>query len=150
MSSQNELIDNVKIHEPLGNSDHNQIHFDVKLKSESTNKKYRRNFHKGKYKYTRKYLVKLDWNNMPRNKTTTECWNIKTYVTESIIDKFVSLKKQGKRKRKKKETIRNILYRQTMLRVYRHTRTDEDYTNYSTKRHLMQLYMKLDNLKEAE
>ena len=86
---------------------------------------------------------------MPRNKTTTECWNIKTYVTESIIDKFVSLKKQGKRKRKKKETIRNILYRQTMLRVYRHTRTDEDYTNYSTKRHLMQLYMKLDNLKEA-
>ena len=30
---------NVKVHEPLGNSDHNQIHFDIKLKSESTNKK---------------------------------------------------------------------------------------------------------------
>ena len=39
LSSQNELVDTVKIHEPLGNSDHNQIHFDIKVKSESTNKK---------------------------------------------------------------------------------------------------------------
>ena len=35
LSSQNELVDNVKINEPLGNSDHNQIHFDIKVKSES-------------------------------------------------------------------------------------------------------------------
>ena len=39
LSSQNELVDNVKMHEPLGNSDHNQIHFDIKVKLESTNKK---------------------------------------------------------------------------------------------------------------
>ena len=39
LSSQYELVDNVKIREPLGNSDHNQIHFDIKVKSESTNKK---------------------------------------------------------------------------------------------------------------
>ena len=43
LSSQQELVDNVKIHEPLGNSDHNQIHFDINVKSESKNKKtYRR------------------------------------------------------------------------------------------------------------
>ena len=35
---QNELIDSVKIQEPLGNSDHNKIHFDIKVKSESKNK----------------------------------------------------------------------------------------------------------------
>ena len=39
LCSQNELVDNVKIHEPLDNSDHNQIHFDIKVKSESTNTK---------------------------------------------------------------------------------------------------------------
>ena len=94
-------MDNVKIHEPLGNSDHNQIHFDIKVKSESKNKKtYKRNFHKDKYKDMRKYLAKLDWNNILRNKTATECWNILKYLTESIIDKFVPLKKQGKRHRK--------------------------------------------------
>ena len=37
--SQKELVDNVKIHEPLGNSDHNQIYFDINVKSESKNKK---------------------------------------------------------------------------------------------------------------
>ena len=47
--SQNELVDNVKIHDQLGNSDHYQIHFDIKVKSESTNKKIRRNFRKRKY-----------------------------------------------------------------------------------------------------
>ena len=39
LSSQKELVDNVKIHEPLGNSDHSQIHFDINVKSESKNKK---------------------------------------------------------------------------------------------------------------
>ena len=39
LSSQKELVDNVKIHEPLGNSDQNQIHFDINVKSESKNKK---------------------------------------------------------------------------------------------------------------
>ena len=39
LSSQKELVDNVKIHEPLGNRDHNQIHFDINVKSESKYKK---------------------------------------------------------------------------------------------------------------
>ena len=103
-------MDNVKIHEPLGNSDHNQIHFDINVKSESKNKKtYRRNCNKGNYKDMRKYLAKLDWYNMMMNKTATECWNILKYEIESINDKYVLLKKQGKRSRKKhlsKEAIR--------------------------------------------
>ena len=33
-------MDNVKIHEPLGTSDHNQIQFDIKVKSERKNKKH--------------------------------------------------------------------------------------------------------------
>ena len=104
------IVDNVKIFEPLGNSDHNQIHFDINVKSESQNKKtYKRNFHKGNYKDMRKYLAKLDWNNMLMNKTAIECWNILKYEIESIIDKFVPFQKQGKRCRKKhlsKEAIR--------------------------------------------
>ena len=81
----------------------------------------------------RKYLAKLDWNNMLMNKTPIECWNILKYEIEGIIDKFVPLKKQGKRYRKKhllKEAIRKIVFTQTMWRVYRRTRKDEDYANY--------------------
>ena len=134
LSSQKELVDNVKIFEPFGNSDHNQIHFDINVKSGSKNKKtYKRNFHKGNYKDMRKYLAKLDWNNMLMNKTAIECWNILKYEIESIIDKFVPFQKQGKRCRKKhlsKEAIRKIMLKQTMWRVYRHTRKEEDYAKY--------------------
>ena len=43
------------------------------------------------------------------------------------------MKKQGKGFRKKhlsKETIRKIVFKQTMWRVYRRTRKEEDYANY--------------------
>ena len=39
LSSQKELVNNVKIHDPLGNSVHNLIHFDINVKPESKNKK---------------------------------------------------------------------------------------------------------------
>ena len=39
LSSQNELVDNVKVHKPLGSSDHNQIHFNIKVKTGNTYKK---------------------------------------------------------------------------------------------------------------
>ena len=101
----------------MGNSEHNQIYFDINVKSESKNKKtYKRNFHNGNYKDMRKYLAKLDWNNMLMNKTAIECWNILKYEIESIIDKFVPFQKQGKRCRKKplsKEAIRKIVLKQT-------------------------------------
>ena len=32
LSSQNELVDTAKIHEPLVNIEHNQIHFDINVK----------------------------------------------------------------------------------------------------------------------
>ena len=106
----------------------------INVKSESKNKKtYKRNFHKGNYKDMRKYLAKLDWNNMLMNKTAIECWNILKYEIESIIDKFVPFQKQGKRCRKKhlsKEAIRKIMLKQTMWRVYRRTRKEEDYAKY--------------------
>ena len=60
----------------------------------------------------RKYLAKLDWNYMLRNKTAIECWNILKYEIESIIDQFVPLKIQGKWSRKKhlsKEAIRKSI-----------------------------------------
>ena len=45
----------------------------------------------------RKYLAKLDWNNMLRNKTAVKCRNIIKYEIESIIDKFVPLKKRSRK-----------------------------------------------------
>ena len=59
-STQNELVDNIKIGEPLGSSDHNQIHFNIKIQTEITGKnRWRINFNKGKYKQPRTYLASI-------------------------------------------------------------------------------------------
>ena len=36
LSLQKEIVDSVKIQEPLGSSDHNQLHFNIKIKSDKT------------------------------------------------------------------------------------------------------------------
>jgi len=50
-----------------------------------------------RYKDTRKYLTKIDWNNKLENKTETECWNILKIEIDCIVDTFVPLKKHEKR-----------------------------------------------------
>ena len=48
LSSQKEFVDNVVIQEPLGSSDHNQLHFNIKIKSDKTKvKQCMRDFRKG-------------------------------------------------------------------------------------------------------
>ena len=63
LSSQKEFVGNVVIQEPLGNSDHNQLHFNIKIKSDKTKvNQCRRDFRKGNYKEIRKRLAHIDRN----------------------------------------------------------------------------------------
>ena len=134
LSSQKELVDNVKIKEPLGSSDHNQMHFDINIKSDRTKvKQCRRDFGKGNYKEIRKSLALTDGSAKMKNKTATECWNILRRELDSAIDSYVPMKKQGKRSKKKhlsKEAFRKIRHKQNMWRVYKHTGKDKDYEAY--------------------
>ena len=101
ISSQKEFVDNVKIQEPLGSSDHNQLHFNIKIKSDKTKvSRCKRNFRKGNYKEMRTMLEHIDWNDKMKNKTGAESWNILKSELESVINRYVPMTKQGKRSRK--------------------------------------------------
>ena len=101
-STQNELVDNTKICEPLRCSNHNQIHFSIKIQTEITGKKrWRTHFNKGKYKQMRTYLASIYWTDIMKDKTATECWIILKDEIEGIIETFVPIQNQGKRSRKK-------------------------------------------------
>ena len=134
LSSQKEFVDNVVIQEPLGSSDHNQLHFNINIKSDKTKvKQCRRDFRKGNYKEIRKSLALIDWDDKMKKKTATECWNMLRGELDSAIDSHVPMKKQGKRYKKKhlsKEAFRKIRYKQNMWRVYKHTGKDKDYDAY--------------------
>ena len=112
LSSQKEFVDNVVIQEPSGSSEHNQLHFNNKIKSDKTKlKQCRRDFRKGNYKEIRKSLAHIDGNDKIKNKTATECWNILRGEIDIAIDSFVPMKRQGKRSKKKhlsKEAFSNI------------------------------------------
>ena len=102
LSSQTEFVDNVVVQEPLGSSDHNQLHFNIKIKSDKTKvKQCRRDFRKCNYKEIKNSLEHIDWNDKMKNKTATECWNILRSELDSAIDVYVPLKKPGKRSKKK-------------------------------------------------
>ena len=67
------------------------------------------------------------------NKIALECWNILQYEIESIIDKCVPLKNKEhglERNTCQKKLLEKIVFKQTIWRVYRRTRKDEDYANY--------------------
>ena len=114
LSSQKEFEDNVVIQEPLGSSDHNQLYFNINIKSDKTKvKQCRRDFRKSNYKEISKSLALIDWNDKMKNKTATECWNILRGELDGAIDCYVPMKKQGKRSKKKhlsKEAFRQIRY----------------------------------------
>ena len=68
-----------------------------------------------------------------KNKTATECWNILTWQLDIAIYSYVTMKKQGKRSKKKhlsKWAFRKIRYNQNMWRVYAHTGKEKDYDAY--------------------
>ena len=124
---------------PLGSSDHNQMHFDINIKSYRTKvKQCRRDFGKGNYKEIRKSLALIDGNDKMKNKTATECSNILRGELDSAIDSYVPMKKQGKRSKKKhlsKEVSERLDINQNMWRVYKHTGKDKDYEAYKEALH---------------
>ena len=57
LSSQKEFVDNVVVQEPLGSSDHNQLHLNINIKSDKTKvKQHRRDFKRGNYEEIRKSI----------------------------------------------------------------------------------------------
>ena len=63
----------------------------------------------------RTFLTNIDLNNLLKEKT--ECWTCLNDEIEGIIERFVPLRKQGNRSRKKhlsKEAIRKATYKQML------------------------------------
>ena len=69
---------NVNIQEPWGGSNHNKLHFIIKMKSDKPEVSRFAGgiLRKGNYKEMRILLVHIDWNEKMTNKTATESWNI--------------------------------------------------------------------------
>ena len=96
LSSQQEFVDNVVIQAPLGSSDHNQLHFNINIKSDKTKvTQCRRFFRKGNYEEIRKSLELIDGNDKMKNKAVKEYWNMLRGELDGAIDSYVPMKGKG-------------------------------------------------------
>ena len=82
LSTQKELIDNVRAIEPLGTSDHSQIQFNflrVKTVNKGTKQK-RRDFQKGDYDRMRQYAQNKKWKLLLKKETRAMLDNFKARI----------------------------------------------------------------------
>ena len=108
-----EIIRRQRRNTRTSSSDHNQLHFNFKIKSDKTKvKQCRRDFRKGNYKEIRTRLAHIDCNDKMKNKMATECWNVLRGEIDSAIDSFVPMKKRWKRSK------RNICQKRLSERLY--------------------------------
>ena len=65
-----------------------------------------------------------------QNKTATENWNILKSEFDSVINIYVTMKKQGKRSKKKHLSNETVKKKRDMWWVCEHTGNDKDYEVY--------------------
>ena len=81
-----------------------------------------------------KSLAHIDWNDKNDKQDGNRMLDILRSELDSAIDRYVPMKKQGKRSRKKhlsKEVYENIRYKQAMWRVYQDIGKDKYYEVYT-------------------
>ena len=133
LSSNKELVDNVTVVEPLGTSDHSQIHFNLTVKTGSRYSKQRkRDFKKGDYVQMRSYLENMKWAEILENKTAEQCWKSLKSEFDYIIQKFIPNKKCShlRKKHLSREAMQMIRNKQRLWKAYKRTGNVEDYAKY--------------------
>ena len=75
LSDKEELMENMKIEDKLGASDHNSILFNItcQFEKEEVNQQ-RPNFYKADYRLIKEYLSQVDWSEM-KGLNTEDSWN---------------------------------------------------------------------------
>ena len=102
-SSEEEMVKNVNVQEPLANSDHNSIYFEIVccvLKTK-TDDKPSRDYKRANWEEVHNYLCGIDWELEFVDKDANEQWEFFVQVVDKVIDKYVPFKKKMQRQKPK-------------------------------------------------
>ena len=121
------MIDNVRVIEPLGKSDHSLIQFNLRVKTVNKG-----DFQKGDYDGMRQYAHNKKWKLLLKNKKPEQCWEILKQEFDYMITTFVPFKRH-RRSRKKhlsNKALQKIKNKQRLWKLYRTTGNNDDYIKY--------------------
>ena len=93
MSNPEQLIEEVKITEPLGTSDHSAVEFKISARTDEENCKVEYlNYSNANFKGMRRYLKNVAWHDVLLNLECEEMWGVFKGVYAEVISEFVPKK----------------------------------------------------------
>ena len=133
LSTDLDIIHNVEVVEPLGNSDHNSVNFDLVINSPFSSSVSFYNFNKGNYDEMRKSLKSENWDETLKNVDTEKAWTILKTKLCALTSKYVP-RKQSKSDSKPKwlnsKVKSKIKSKKQAWKKYKSTKTERDYNRY--------------------
>ena len=132
-----DMVENVEVIEPFGNSDHCIVTFDLKLKTNT--KEWKENYfdyRNGDYEGMRNFLTNTDWSEIQSNDTSVEyAWTSFRKTIEDAVTQFVPQKTRKPKSRKPLYWNREIhIARKNRVKwwwkTYKRTELQEDYNKY--------------------
>ena len=129
-----EIIDNIKIGDKLGASDHVSIVFDVLCKFERNEPQQQRpDFYKADYRSICEYLQNVEWNEMS-DLDTENFWNFFMNKVKYCIDNYVPVKSNNKKIDKPKwmdqYCVKKVKKKYHAWKRFTHSHSYRDYTEY--------------------
>ena len=137
LTTNDNLLENVTVREPLGSSDHNMVQFEVAIHTDpelwkTTYVDYRH----GRYRKMRTYLKEVKWTEELNKGPTIEAkWNIFKRYLETAVNKFVPTKTRKKKRQPQwwnKEIDRTRKQKIRWWNQYKNTKSDADYRLYKS------------------
>ncbi|XP_059806825.1 uncharacterized protein LOC132381440 [Hypanus sabinus] len=90
-----DLIRDLEVKEPLGDSDHNMICFNLQFEKEKGKSDVSvLQLNKGNYGAMREELAKVQWNNTLAGKTVEQQWQVFLGIVQKVQDRFIPMRKK--------------------------------------------------------
>lgn len=136
LSSEEEMIQDVEVCEPLANSDHNSVQFKVVVRGSSPSQddsKVLRDFKKANWEEMKRTLNSIDWDNALTPLDSDRQWCFFSDKLNDLVTKHVPIKKQSSVKKPRwmnRECLKAVKRKRKKWKKYRETGSDEDYLAY--------------------
>jgi hypothetical protein len=125
------LVEDVHITEPIGGSDHNTVTFSMCIQPQVVNWETEYlNYKCADFKSMRSLLSNSDWAKLFEDKHIDQMWNIFYEVLQSAVNRFVPKKRRGKVRKPRWWTKKIEHLRKRKLALWKRYTTSNDYDDY--------------------
>lgn len=136
-SSEEEMIQDVEVCEPLANSDHNIVQFKAVVSGASphsqVHSKVMRNFKRANWQEMKRALNSVDWDLALTPLDSDRQWCSFSETLNKLVAKHVPIKKHSSVKKPRwmnRESLKAVKRKRKKWKKYRETGSDEDYLAY--------------------